>query len=100
VALLGPDGTGGDVDFAEIDAGYLAVEIADFVDAVLAGRAPEVDGLAGARAVAGVLAILESGVAGAPIRVDDVLSGAVHAYQDEIDEGLNLLAGAGEVASR
>ncbi|MBE1607477.1 Gfo/Idh/MocA family oxidoreductase [Actinopolymorpha pittospori] len=100
VALLGPDGTGGDVEFAEIDAGYLAVEIADFVDAVLTGRPPEVDGLAGARAVAGVLAVLESGVAGAPVRVEDVLSGAVHAYQDEIDEGLDLLAGSGEVASR
>ncbi|MGW0229836.1 Gfo/Idh/MocA family protein [Actinopolymorpha singaporensis] len=90
VALLGPDGTGGGAPFAEVDAGYLGVEIADFVAAVREGRAPEVDGARGARAVAVVLAILESGASGQPVRVDDVLSGAVHAYQEEIDDALGL----------
>ncbi|MEQ7128377.1 Gfo/Idh/MocA family oxidoreductase [Actinopolymorpha sp. B11F2] len=94
VALLGPDGTGGGAPFAEVDAGYLGVEIADFVSAVLDGHPPEVDGLAGTRAVAAVLAVLESAALGGPVSLDDVLTGAVRSYQDDIDEVLGL-AGPG-----
>ena len=91
-ALLGPDGSGGHgTDFADVDAGYLGVEIADFVDAVLDGRAPEIDGLGGLRAVAGVYAVLESGLVGRAVTVDEVLDGSVHAYQDDIDAALGLL---------
>jgi predicted dehydrogenase len=88
-ALLGPEGIGGPA-FADRDAGYLGVEIADFVTAVLDGRAPEVDGVGGLRAVAGVYAILESGVLGRAISVDEVLDGSVCAYQAEIDAALGL----------
>lgn len=91
VALLGPDGTGGGAPFAEVDAGYLGVEIADFIAAVLDGRPPEVDGHAGARAVAVVLAVMESAALDQPVRVNDVLSGAVHTYQDDIDAVLGLV---------
>ena len=88
-AVLGPDGTGGKgAPWAAVDSGYLAVEIDDFIDAVLNKRAPEVDGMGGLRALAVVYAILESGVAGREVSVDEVLSGKIHAYQDEIDQSL------------
>jgi predicted dehydrogenase len=90
VALLGPDGTGGGAPFAEVDAGYLGVEIADFVSAALDGHPPEVDGLAGTRAVAAVLAVLESAALGQPVSIADLLAGAVRSYQADIDEVLGL----------
>lgn len=91
-ALLGPDGSGGvGTPFAEVDAGYLGIEIADFLAAALDGRAPEVDGLGGLRAVADVYAILESGVLGREVAVEEVLDGSVHGYQDDIDRSLGLL---------
>ena len=89
-AVLGEDGTGGKGGaWAEVDAGYLAIEIHDFIEAVREGRPPEVDGMGGLRALALVYAILESGVAHREVTVDEVISGKVHAYQDEIDESLD-----------
>src|SRR5690606_5095520 len=85
-AVLGEDGTGGKGgSWADVDAGHLAVELADFADAVLDGHAPEVDGLGGLRPLAVVHAGFESGLLGSEVRVDDVLDGTVHAYQDDID---------------
>lgn len=90
-AVLGPDGTGGKgAPWAVVDSGYLAVEIHDFADAVLAGRRPEVDGAAGLRDLAVVNAILESGASGRAVTVQDVLDGTVHAYQDAIDASLEV----------
>lgn len=89
IAVLGPDGTGGKgASWSVVDSGYLAVEIDDFADAVLSSRQPEVDGTGGLRALAVVLAVLESGVSGRGIAVDEVLDGTVHAYQDSIDATL------------
>lgn len=89
IAVLGPDGTGGKgAPWSVVDSGYLAIEIDDFADAVLTGRAPEVDGMGGMRALAVVLAVLESGVSGREVAVDEVLGGTVHAYQDSIDAAL------------
>lgn len=85
-AVLGPDGTGGKgAPWSVVDSGYLAVEIEDFIDAVLKGRAPEVDGMGGLRPLAIVHAILESGLARREVSVSEVLEGALHAYQDDID---------------
>ncbi|MEQ6897792.1 Gfo/Idh/MocA family oxidoreductase [Microbacterium sp. KR10-403] len=85
-AVLGPDGTGGKgAPWGDVDAGHLAVELADFADAVLDGRPPEVDGAGGLRALAVVHAAFESGLLGRAVHVDEVLTGAVHAYQDDID---------------
>lgn len=93
-AVLGPDGTGGKgAAWADVDAGYLAVEIADFIDAVAQKRAPEVDGMGGLRALAVVYAILESGVAKREVSVNEVLDGRLHAYQDEIDAAIDNLKG-------
>lgn len=92
VAMLGPDASGGvGTPFADVDAGYLGIEIADFLGAALDGRPPEVDGLGGLRAVADVYAILESGVLGRAVTVAEVMDGSVHAYQDDIDRALGLL---------
>jgi predicted dehydrogenase len=79
-----------DLQFADSDAAHLAVELHDFADAVITGRPPEVDGAAGLSALAAVYSIFESGQLGVPVRVADVVSGAVHGYQDEIDEFLGL----------
>ena len=74
-ALLGPDGTGGGAPFLEVDAGYLGIEIGDFVAAVLTGRPPEVDGLGGMRRWPGARRP-RVGRLGRPVTVDEVLSGA------------------------
>lgn len=82
-AVLGPDGTGGKgASWSQVDAGYLAVEIDDFVDAVQSGRPPEVDGTGGLRALAIVHAIFESGLTHREIVVQDVVEGRAHSYQD------------------
>lgn len=84
--VLGPDGTGGkDAAWADVDAGHLAIEQADFIDAILDGRSPEVDGMGGLRPLAVVHAIFESGLLGRAVSVDEVLDGSLHAYQDDID---------------
>ena len=44
--------------------------------------------MGGLRALAVVYAILESGVAGREVSVDEVITGKIHAYQDEIDQSL------------
>ena len=86
VAVLGSDGTGGKgADWSVVDSGYLAVEIDDFADAVATGRAPEVDGDGGLRALAVVLGVLESGLTGQAVRIDDVIARRLHSYQDSID---------------
>lgn len=86
VAVMGPDGTGGKgAAWEVVDAGHLAIELADFADAVLDGRQPEVDGMGGLRALAIVLAGFESGIVGEAVSVADILSRAQHAYQDDVD---------------
>ena len=93
--VLGPDGTGGKgAAWADVDAGHLAVELADFIDAALDGGEPEVDGMGGLRALAIVHAALESGISGREVRVDDVLDGTLHGYQDEIDAQFEPAASA------
>jgi len=88
--LFGPD-VGYDLPFAEADAGHLAIEEYDFAEAILTGRKPEVDGHAGMTAVAAVVGAYESGVLDRQVTMDEVLSGAVSAYQDEINAALGLL---------
>ncbi len=100
MALLGPDGTGDGRPFAEVDAGYLGIEIADFLGAIRDGRPPEVDGAGGVRAVAGVLALMESDLAGRAVHIDEIIDGSVSAYQDELDAALGLLTPAGSAQGR
>jgi len=64
----------------------VALECWDFVDSILSGRAPEIDAETTKRAKAICLAMYESDTAGAPVKVQDVYSGKVSAYQDPINE--------------
>ena len=63
-----------------------AVEVGDFIAAIVENRGPDLDGTGGLRAKALCEACYESATLGAPVRFDDVLSGEVCAYQDPIDE--------------
>jgi predicted dehydrogenase len=73
-----------DMPFADIDANLLAIEYEDFVDAVVNKREPDVTGEMGLRSLALVYGFLESERAGRAISGDELLSCAVHAYQDEL----------------
>jgi predicted dehydrogenase len=76
--------------FAETDRKLLAVEYADFAGAIRGEHPPEVDAEQGARSVAISYALLESGVAGRPVTIEEVLDEKVDAYQRSIDAGLGL----------
>ena len=74
----------------ECDARNIALELHDFAEAIIDGRAPEVDGHQGMAAVAAVLGAFESEQAGRPVSMDEILAGDVRAYQADIDEALDL----------
>ena len=74
----------------KLDARLLAIEYHDFGEAVLHGRAPEVDGRDGMIAVAAILGAYESAAIGRAVEMEELLSGAVRRYQEEIDEALGL----------
>jgi predicted dehydrogenase len=71
--------------FADTDAGLLAIEVHDFAEAVLTGRRPEIDGWGGLTAVAAVLGVYESGLRGEALAFEDVVTGRVASYQDDLD---------------
>ncbi len=81
-----------DVPHAEmaLDARLLAIEYHDFAEAVLHGRAPEVDGRDGMIAVAAILGAYESAAVGRAVELEELLAGAVRTYQEEIDDALGL----------
>ena len=74
--------------FPETDRKIIAIEYADFATAIQHGRSPEVDAYQGARSVALSYAMLESGVLGRPVTMDEVMSEQVDVYQREINESL------------
>lgn len=76
--------------FPEVDAGHLAIEMHDFGEAILTGRAPEVDGYLGMTAVAAIYAAYESAWIGRSVKMSEVLDGTVRGYQEEIDAALGL----------
>jgi predicted dehydrogenase len=80
-----------DLDFATTDRKILALEYHELVRCIRAGARPEVDGEMGRRDVALVYALFESQLAGRPVTIAEVESGAVDAYQREIDEHLGLV---------
>jgi predicted dehydrogenase len=61
------------------------LELLDFLRSIETGRPMETDGVEGVRDLACAYSLLESATLRQPVRVADVLSGAVHAYQEEID---------------
>lgn len=74
-----------DFDFVTTDRKIVALEYHEFAECIRRGTKPEVDGATARRAVAMVYALFESAVAGRPVTIDEVESGAVDAYQREID---------------
>ena len=89
-AFFGSDGTEYDLPFEQVDAATIAIELDDFVSAVAQRRAPEVDGVGGLAAVAGVWAVAESMARGSAVRIADVADGTVSAAQDPVDEAIGL----------
>ena len=57
----------------------------DFVEAVAEGRPPEIDAAAGLKAKSVCFALYESATLGRPVKLVDVESGTVNAYQAPID---------------
>ncbi len=76
--------------FPPIDAKHMAIEFHDFGEAVLKGGKPEVDGHLGMTAVAAILGAYESILAGREVSMEELLSGKVRAYQEDIDVALGL----------
>ena len=72
-----------DFDFKTTDRKLIALEYAELATCIRTGAKPEVDGAAGRRAVALVHALFESQVAGRPVTLAEIESGAVDAYQRE-----------------
>lgn len=62
-----------------------ALEMLDFLNAIASGAPMEASGKAGVADLAVSYAVLESATANRPVRVNDVLSGAVAGYQEEIN---------------
>jgi predicted dehydrogenase len=71
-----------------------AIQFLDFLSAIAEDRPTEVSGEEGLRDLAAAYAILESALARRTITVDEVASGQVRAYQEEIDRHYGL-AGRG-----
>ena len=74
-----------DMDFREIDSKILAYEYLDMVHAAESGMQPEVGSREGMYALALAYALLESGMSGLPVTVDDVVEGRSSVFQNEID---------------
>ena len=71
---------------SQTDRKLIAAELADFIDAVRQQRPPEVAATLGLRAVGVIYAVWESIRSGEPANVEDVLSGKIHGFQDEVEE--------------
>ena len=80
-----------DFDFATTDRKIIALEYHELAECIRNGTAPEVDGAAGKRDVALVYAIFESQAAWRAVTMEEIESGAVDAYQREMDETLGLV---------
>ena len=78
-------------DFPSTDRKLLALEYHELARCIRSGEQPEVTGAVAMRDVALVYALFESDRAGRPVTIEEVESGAVDAYQREIDAQLGLL---------
>ncbi|MDE0221209.1 MAG: Gfo/Idh/MocA family oxidoreductase [Spirochaetaceae bacterium] len=81
---------GYELEFPAIDRKLIAVEYAELARAAADGAPVEVDVEQGMRAVAVSYAMLESAACGKPVTVEDVMTGAVRAYQEPIDDAAGL----------
>ena len=72
--------------FPDIDANLLGIEQAEFVDAIVTGREPEVTGLVGLRALGLMMGFLESELLGRMVSMDELLSSNTMPYEKTILE--------------
>jgi predicted dehydrogenase len=79
-----------DLPFEKIDRKLIAVEYDDFAGAILGEHAIDVDLDQGTRSVALSYGILESGVSGRPVTIEEMMAETVGEYQRDIDEGLGI----------
>jgi len=79
-----------DLAFPEADRKLLALEYHELGECILHARTPEVDGLAGRRAVALCYAALESGLLDRPVTLDEIEAEETGAYEAEINAHLGL----------
>jgi predicted dehydrogenase len=84
-------------DFAVTDRKLLALEYYELARCIRSGQQPEVTGEVALHDVALVYALFESDRAGRPVTIAEIESGAVDAYQREIDAHLGLLEGRRKV---
>ncbi|MDE2998475.1 MAG: Gfo/Idh/MocA family oxidoreductase [Gemmatimonadota bacterium] len=75
----------------DVDWKLLAMEYCEFGEAIAEGRDVEVDGTEGMKDVAAVYAVFESALAGRAVRMAEVESGEIDAYQAEIDTALGII---------
>lgn len=71
--------------FPEADRKLVAVEYQEFGECILNGKAPEVDGFTGRKALALVSAALESGVLNRPVTLEEIESEKTGVYEAEIN---------------
>ena len=76
--------------FEQIDRKLIAVEYDDFARGILGERPVEVDLSQGTRSVAVSYSILESGVAGRLVTLDEVLNEELDEYQRDINDSMDI----------
>ncbi len=76
--------------FPVIDSKILALEYFEFGECIRTGTKPEVTGEVGRRDVALINALLESGLVGRPVTIEEVERVELDAYQRDIDEHFGL----------
>lgn len=91
-ALFGGERVAGyDFPFPVTDRKILALEYNEFAECIRGQRQPEVTGEVARDDVALIYAILESGVAGRAVRLEEVVTSQIDGYQRELDEALGLM---------
>lgn len=80
-----------EMDFRQIDAKIIAIEYMDLARAISENGSPEVGSKEGMEALALAYGVMESGEAHEPVLIDDVISGNVRRYQDEIDRAAGIV---------
>lgn len=78
------------LSFEEIDQKLVAIELMDFAEAVVYGRAPEVDGYEGRKAIALVYGLIESGILGRAMTLEEIEQDDNAPYQRELNAMLGL----------
>jgi predicted dehydrogenase len=72
--------------FPDIDANLLGIEQAEFIDAILTGREPEVTGAVGLRALGLMMGFLESELLGRVVTMEELVTSDAMPYEATINQ--------------